>query len=152
MALAASPVSSILTRAADISDVDALAGLCREMTGITYTASHLQERLSAANGSEIILVAYAEALVVGFLCCDVRRPLCQEADTFEITCLYVTSAWQGRGIAGQLIANLEDRARRQGAADICLRVDICNSEMRGRYTVAGFVARPQQQLWSKRLR
>jgi putative acetyltransferase len=91
-----------------------------------------------APGRGAFLVAYVDDIAVG--CGAVRL---NEPGVAEIKRMYVAQEWRGRGIAGAVLAALEDQARRLGARRLVLETGARQPESIAVYARAGFVEIPR---------
>lgn len=91
-----------------------------------------------APGRGVFLVAYAEGEAVG---CGAAR--LNEPGTAEIKRMYVIPAYRGRGIAGHLLAALEDHAKVLGARQLVLETGDRQPESLAVYRRAGFEEIPR---------
>ena len=86
-----------------------------------------------APGRGVFLVAYVEGAAVG---CGATR--LNDSHTAEIKRMYVVPACRGRGIAGAILAALEDQARALGARQLVLETGDRQPESLAVYRRAGF--------------
>lgn len=91
-----------------------------------------------APGRGVFLVAYAQGEAVG---CGATR--LNEPGTAEIKRMYVIPAYRGRGIAGHLLAALEDHAKVLGARQLVLETGDRQPESLAVYRRAGFEEIPR---------
>jgi GNAT superfamily N-acetyltransferase len=90
-----------------------------------------------ADGRGAFLVAYLDGRPVG--CGAVRR---NEPDVAEIKRMYVVPDVRGRGIAWQVLNELEAEARRLGVRRVVLETGLRQAEALALYRRAGFVEIP----------
>ena len=90
-----------------------------------------------APGRGAFLVAYVDGVAAG--CGAVRV---NEPGTAEIKRMYVLPAHRGRGIAGKILAELEDHARTLGVRQLVLETGARQPESIAVYSRAGFVEIP----------
>jgi GNAT superfamily N-acetyltransferase len=88
-------------------------------------------------GRGAFLVAYADGEPVG--CGAVRR---LDAGTAEIKRMFVVPELRGRGIAGRVLAALEDQARALGVRRLVLETGVRQPEAIALYRRFGFAAIP----------
>jgi ribosomal protein S18 acetylase RimI-like enzyme len=86
-----------------------------------------------------ILVAEVDGVAAGFalLIYDLPDEITLTEQTF-IAYMAVEPAWQRRGIAGILMANIEDQARKRGLPYLSLMVTEDNTAARALYAASGF--------------
>lgn len=86
-----------------------------------------------APGRGAFLVAYVDGIAAG--CGAVRL---NEPGVAEVKRMYVLPAHRGRGIAGEILAELETRARALGARQLVLETGVRQPESIALYRRAGF--------------
>jgi|1186.fasta_scaffold1020280_1 ribosomal protein S18 acetylase RimI-like enzyme len=90
-------------------------------------------------GPDAHLVAELDGVVAGYARLRPATPLAESAHVVQVNGLAVSPVARGRGVALALLAAVEDRARRQGAAKVTLRVLGTNTAARRLYERAGYV-------------
>ena len=97
-------------------------------------ANHFRLDLAeVAPGRGAFLVAYVEGIPVG---CGATR--LNDPHTAEIKRMYVLPAWRGRGIAGVVLAALEEHAKALGARELVLETGARQPESLAVYRRSGF--------------
>jgi GNAT superfamily N-acetyltransferase len=117
-----------------------IAALNAELEGLYPEEGANHFRLDAdevADGRGAFLVAYADGRAVG--CGAVRR---NDPDVAEIKRMYVVPEARGRGIARQVLGELEAEARRLGVSRLVLETGLRQAEALSLYRRAGFVEIP----------
>jgi GNAT superfamily N-acetyltransferase len=117
-----------------------IAALNAELEGLYPEEGANHFRLDAdevADGRGAFLVAYADGRPVG--CGAVRR---NDREVGEIKRMYVVPEARGRGIARQVLGELEAEARRLGVSRLVLETGLRQAEALSLYRRAGYVEIP----------
>jgi phosphinothricin acetyltransferase len=115
------PQADIAIRDADLDDAAALAliynqGIVDRIATLETAERSPEERRSWLEARECrhpVIVAEADGVVVGFGSLNLFNPR-KAYDHVADFSLYVERSWRGRGVGGQLLHTLIDRARRIG--------------------------------------
>lgn len=78
-----------------------------------------------------------------------ESPLFRRRHWVELSALYVQSSHRRYGVAGRLVARLEEWVRERGQDTVQLYVSAANVEAQGFYARQGY--EPIQEIWRKRL-
>lgn len=120
------------------ADAHALSRLISEFTMIEHTPEQLRERLERSRGIEHPILAEIDGVVVGFASLRLHGYLGEDAPYAEISELFVSAPFRGRGVARALMLELEARARAAGASSLSVLTDEENAAALGVYQTMGF--------------
>jgi ribosomal-protein-alanine acetyltransferase len=120
-------------RAARAADVDVVAALEKTLFGVdAWSPDLVAEELLGARRQAVIADA-ADGQVVGY------AVLLLGGDVVDLQRIGVAPAYQRRGLAGALLADVRDRALGVGALRMMLEVSAANEPALAFYADAGFV-------------
>lgn len=128
----------MLIRDAGEGDADAIAQLITEFTHLTTTADEVRQRLRRSQGIEYPIVAEVDGSVAGFASLRLVNYLGDDVPYAEISELFVSESFRRRGIAGALMAELENRARAAGASSLTVLTAADNYPALALYRAMGF--------------
>ena len=112
----------ITIRNAQVQDIPALLEMNEALneTGCS-TFEHMKASLEN-NRNEIVLVALHNDTAVGFICGQLHFSICYANGVLcEVSELFVRESHRRMGVAGKLIAGLEDAFEKYGALEIFLQ-------------------------------
>jgi GNAT superfamily N-acetyltransferase len=127
----------MIIRPAEQGDAEALARLNRDFNGVTRDAEDVRSCLGSTSG-EFILVATADADLLGFACTLVSRSFCYPEPSAEVTELFVSPSARRQGVGGNLLLACVDLARTFGAKAVHVRTNSRNAAMQALLSGAGF--------------
>jgi ribosomal protein S18 acetylase RimI-like enzyme len=148
---------SWIIRAADASDADALSALAERTFRDAFSALNTAENMDLhcavaytparqaaeiADPAIVTLVAESRHELVAFAQLHLRAatPPCVSASpAIELHRIYVDASFHGKGLAGDLLAAVFDRAKQEGAAAVWLGVWEHNPRAIRFYQRSGFV-------------
>jgi ribosomal protein S18 acetylase RimI-like enzyme len=109
----------VVIRPAEVEDVRALVGLLDEL-GYPANAAAVVRRLDILFHRDdcSVLVAIDEGGVIGFGTLHIFPVIHEDAPRGQITALVVSQPCRGRGIGGELVRQLEQRAQEKGVGRI----------------------------------
>ncbi len=113
------------------SDLTAILQIEQQSPGAAHWSATEYERMLSA---DLLLVAEMGEGITGFLCAK------EAADEWELENIAVATAFQRRGIAGELLRSLIDYVRQSGASAVLLEVRNSNIPARRFYEKHDFVA------------
>ncbi len=118
-----------LIREAQVSDALALIKLNKEFNGSKGTEDDLRrvKKMLSNQGSEVVYVAEYQGRLVGLIAIQITRSFCYPKPNAEITELFVDKKIRRRKIASILVEKAVERAEKEDAEDIVLRVNRLNS-------------------------
>lgn len=132
------PPIGVTVRCAHSPDAAALAELCAQL-GYPSGADEIAERLAALGQrtDSIVYVAEVGQQVIGWVQA-VLLELLIAPRCVEIGGLVVTEQHRGKGIGRQLMAAVEQWARAQGCAEVCLRSNVTRKDAHCFYEALGY--------------
>jgi len=128
----------ILYRLAKISDTLELRKLNDSFNGEGCNTLKAIEESLKYNKQEIVYVAAAENMLVGYCCGQILKSMCYSYNYGEITELYVREEYRQQGIGRQLMMRIESEFRRHGVNHLHLLTDRNNSIAQALYRSCGF--------------
>lgn len=100
-----------MVRMATIDDATQLCRLNEQFNGKGETTLDKIRRSLANNPQEIIAVAEENAILVGFICVQMKKSFCYDAFMLEITELFVEKEYRRGKVASRLIAFIESHCK-----------------------------------------
>lgn len=135
-----------LIRPAVPEDAPALHALNTAFNGHTGVAVD-DVRRSLRTGAEVVLIAEADGVPIGFCCAQVHFSFCYPAPVAEVTEMYVSPAHRGQGCAGALLSRLEALLReKHGVDEMHLLTGMTNLAAQAAYRKAGFQPQAEQYM------
>ena len=135
-----------LIRPAVPEDAPALHALNTAFNGHTGVAVD-DVRRSLRTGAEVVLIAEADGVPIGFCCAQVHFSFCYPAPVAEVTEMYVSPAHRGQGCAGALLSRLEALLRvKHGVDEMHLLTGMTNLAAQAAYRKAGFQPHAEQYM------
>jgi ribosomal protein S18 acetylase RimI-like enzyme len=125
-------------RGATVDDAGILAGLIAEFNGPQGGAEETAARLAACEGTELALIAFAEAEAVGFACLRVTPAIGTQAPHALLTELYVQEGHRRHGYGEALVAHAERLALERGAGYLYLFTGQANLTAQAFYERHGY--------------
>ena len=99
-------------------------------------------RRSLSHSAEVVVIAEADSMVVGFCCAQVHHSFCYRAPVAEVTEMYVDAAFRRKGCAQGLLAFLEEHLRSvHGVDELHLLTGTGNLPAQSAYKNAGFAVK-----------
>ena len=135
-----------LIRPAVPEDAPALHALNTAFNGHTGVTVD-DVRRSLRTGAEVVLIAEADGVPIGFCCAQVHFSFCYPAPVAEVTEMYVSPAHRGQGCAGALLSRLEALLReKHGVDEMHLLTGMTNLAAQAAYRKAGFQPHAEQYM------
>jgi ribosomal protein S18 acetylase RimI-like enzyme len=131
-------VVKVLVRDVHEGDAESLAQLILEFTHVKTTPAQVRQRLSRSRGIEHPILAEVEGKVAGFASLRLLNYLGEDAPYAELSELFVTECYRGRGVGRALIRELEGRARAAGASSLAVLTAAGNEAAVALYQAMGF--------------
>lgn len=97
-----------MVRIATIQDAEQLEMLNNAFNGEGETTLENIRASLLDNHREIVVVDEVDGVLTGFVCIQLKKSFCYEDYSPEITEVYVSPAYRGRGIAGAMLTFAED--------------------------------------------
>lgn len=134
-------MATVSIRPARPADAAQIEALLRQL-GYRMAAADLHERLAALarTGTDTVLVAAGDGLVVGLIALHCSTMLHQDRPTARITTLVVGDNARGCGIGRQLVEAGAVAARQAGCAVLELTTALHRDDARAFYEAIGFTA------------
>mgnify|MGYP003324789095 CR=1 FL=1 len=97
-----------MVRIATVDDAEQLNILNIEFNGEGETSITNIRNSLVNNKQEVVIVADEDAMLVGFVCVQLKKSFCYDEYMPEITEVYVHPTYRERGIASEMISFAED--------------------------------------------
>ena len=128
-------------RLASPADADALVHLNTAINEVEDVSPE-DVRRSLRTGAEVVLIAEADGVPIGFCCAQVHFSFCYPAPVAEVTEMYVSPAHRGQGCAGALLSRLEALLReKHGVDEMHLLTGMTNHPAQAAYKKAGYIVK-----------
>ena len=135
-----------LIRPAVPEDAPALHALNTSFNGHTGVTVD-DVRRSLRTGAEVVLIAEADGVPIGFCCAQVHFSFCYPAPVAEVTEMYVSPAHRGQGCAGAMLSRLEVLLReKHGVDEMHLLTGMTNLAAQAAYRRAGVQPHAEQYM------
>ena len=118
--------------AAELKRITDIWGGEKAVTAASIAASLI------GNGREIVCVAESGGVLAGYSCAQVATSMCCRDDYAEITNLFISEEWRGRGMGRKLLAFTEGELNRRGITHIHLSTDKSNITALHIYRTSGY--------------
>ena len=129
---------NITVRRAVPADAAALELLNRAFNGDGIApAAHIAASL-ASNPDEPVLIAHADNAPAGFICAQIKRSMCYNSPSAELTEMYVAPPHRRRGVASALIRALEAELTALGITEITVLTGDDNLPAQALYAATGY--------------
>ena len=128
-------------RKADPADSNTLAFLACEMWGGTPDERAGEFNALTQNAEAVCFLAYDADHAIGFAQCQLRHDYVEGCETSPVGFLegvYVDPAYQGKGVARQLVAACEDWARSLGCTEFGSDCELDNTASLAFHLAIGF--------------
>lgn len=97
-----------MVRIATVRDAEQLGILNNEFNGKDETTIDNIRNSIINNKQEVVIVAYENGVLVGFVCVQLKKSFCYNEYISEITEVYVVPTYRKKGIASEMITYAED--------------------------------------------
>ncbi|MEJ9219967.1 GNAT family N-acetyltransferase [Paenibacillus glucanolyticus] len=135
-------------RMASHSDASVLVQLNEEFNEALMPQEDVERSLKQAH--EIVAIAYLNDVPVGFACAQSFQSFCYPELMGEITEMYVQERARRQGLAGMLIAYLEEQLVERGVKTVKVLTGHDNDQAIGAYAKSGYIQEDEVML-EKRL-
>ena len=128
---------NIIIRKATIQDSYSLFAMNEEFNGVGCTTKdHINESLS--NNPEIVMIAYADKEVAGFICGNIRQSMCYRTKQGIVAELFINKEYRRSGVGKQLITSIENEFIKNDISIIKLDTSVENISAQKFYESCGY--------------
>lgn len=131
-------MKQITVRQATPDDAAQLAVLLDRFDGAGATPAQVAARMQASARVLTTYVAEVEGTMAGFACLRLVPHLQGDAPYAELTDLYVDPPYRRRGVAGALMARVEEATRAAGATEVVVITGMENDPAQAAYRRQGY--------------
>ena len=128
----------IIFRAARPEDAPELKRLNEAFNGPGSMTEEAMAACLSSPGGERVFAAQAGDRLAGFCCCQIKRSVCYEDCSAELTELYVEPEFRRQGVASGLLDCFQRFCATQGVSEIMLLTGSDNRAARAFYEQAGY--------------
>jgi GNAT superfamily N-acetyltransferase len=139
----------IVVRSWTTADLPGLTELSAAL-GYPLETAELQARIALLDDDDLLVVAELDGVVAGFVAARHDDHLA-EGPAVEVSAIVVDPAVHRRGVAGALMAAVEDWAGARGRAVIRLRANVVRDGAHRFYRARGFEAVKRSTVFEKRI-